>query len=108
PSCNSTRRGRGMIYSAPASNDLLDQGDLIESCPVLSITSFNVTQPTEVAVKSTLQRVVVLTQTCDLANEKTTALDVAEVFDAQFLIDQHFFKSADVKGPLRAGRVWGW
>ncbi len=97
-----------MIYSTPATNDPLDQGDLLDSCPVLSISSFNATQPTEVGVKATPQRVVVLTQTCDLANEKATAVDVAEVFDAQFLIDQRLFKPADVKGPLRAGRVWGW
>ena len=33
---------------------------------------------------------------------------MAEVFDAHFLIDQKLFKPADIKGPLRAGRVWGW
>ncbi len=30
------------------------------------------------------------------------------MFDAQFLVNQQLFKPADVKGPLRAGRVWGW
>jgi hypothetical protein len=33
---------------------------------------------------------------------------VAEVFDAQFLLDQKLFKPAKIKGPLRGGRVWGW
>jgi hypothetical protein len=97
-----------MIYSAPSSADAVDQGDLIDECPVLAIHAFDVARPGEVAVKATPQRVVVLTQTCDLANEKTLAANVLETFDAQFLIDQQIFKPADVKGPLRAGRIWGW
>jgi hypothetical protein len=97
-----------MIYDNPAPQDPVDQGDLIEQCPVLTIQAYDVRQPAEVAVKTTPQRVIVLTQTCDLANEKATAVNVAEVFDAQFLIDAKLFKPADVKGPLRAGRVWGW
>lgn len=56
-----------MIYNAPAPDDPIDQGDLVESCPVLSVHTFSVTQPPEVEVRSTPQRVVVLTQTCDLA-----------------------------------------
>jgi hypothetical protein len=51
--------------------------------------------------------VIVLTQTCDLANQKTVHANVAEVFDAQQLVEQQILKPADVKGPLRAGRVWG-
>ena len=54
------------------------------------------------------RRVIVLTQTCDLANEKTTTANVAEVFEAQFLIDEKLFRPADIKGSLRAGRIWGW
>jgi hypothetical protein len=50
----------------------------------------------------------VLTQTCDLANDKATTGAVAEVFDAQALVDQQLLKPADVRGPLRAGRIWGW
>jgi hypothetical protein len=31
----------------------------------------------------------------------------ASVFVAQQLIDQQILKAVDVKGPIRAGRVWG-
>jgi len=97
-----------MIYSAPAADDSVDQGDIIDDCPVLTVNSYEVAKPGEVAVRTTPQRVIVMTQTCDLANARTSAATVAEVFAAQFLVDQKLFKPADIKGPLRAGRVWGW
>jgi hypothetical protein len=97
-----------MIYGKPAADAAIDQGDLIDGCPLLWISKFHPEkgQPETVDVDS--RRIVVLTQTCDLANEKTTAATVAEVFDAQFLVDQGLLKPADIKGPIRAGRVWGW
>jgi hypothetical protein len=94
-----------MIYVHPLPEDFLDQGDLVEGCPVLTIDTFDLARLGEVGVKATPQWVIVLTQTCDLANDKATAVNVAEVFEAQFLIDQKIFKPADIKGPLRAGRI---
>ena len=58
-------------------------------------------------MKITYQRVLAVTQTCDLANDKTTVATVATVFDARRLVEDGTLKSADVKGPLRAGRIWG-
>jgi hypothetical protein len=49
-----------------------------------------------------------LTQTCDLASHKTQRVTVAIVHDAQFLVDQKIIKAADVRGPIRSGRVYGW
>lgn len=59
-------------------------------------------------VDADLRRVIVLTQTCDLANDKAVDANVAEVFDAQFLVDSGALKPSDIKGQIRAGRVWGW
>ena len=39
---------------------------------------------------------------------KRTAITVAVVRDAQALVEQHVVKASDIKGPIRAGRVWGW
>lgn len=97
-----------MIYDAPAPDDPIDQGDLISGCPILSIAGFDLSALTTPGVRSVLNRVLVLTQTCDLANDKAVAATVAEVFDAQFLVDLNVFKPAEVKGSLRAGRIWGW
>ena len=106
-----------MIYSAVAAEQPIDQGDLIDDCLVLYVKAMlpllyvKATQPDTTSqpdVDFAFRRIIVLTQTCDLANAKATIANVAEVFDAQFLIDQTLFKPADVRGPLRAGRIWGW
>src|SRR5947209_10074712 len=97
-----------MIYSLPAAEEAIDQGDLIDQCLVLDVKAPPPDTTSQPAIGFAFRRVIVLTQTCDLANEKTTVANVAEVFEAQFLIDQKLFKPADVKGSLRAGRIWGW
>lgn len=96
-----------MIYDQPARDGAVDQGDLIDGCPVIRLKSVptggNALEP----VALHWRRVVVLTQTRDLANAKTVDANVAEVFDAQLLVDRGVLKSSDVKGPIRGGRVWG-
>lgn len=97
-----------MIYDAPGAASPIDQGDIIEKCPVLAILSFDLGTGQPQKADFEPSRVVVLTQTCDLANEKTTVAQVAEVFDAQFLVENGTLKPSDIKGQIRAGRVWGW
>src|SRR5881397_3617294 len=97
-----------MIFSGPAQGDAIDQGDIIDNCPLLSIASMEVDRPESLRTKTTLQRIIVLTQTCDLANLKVSRVLVAVLLEAQSLIDEHSLKAADVRGPIRAGRVYGW
>jgi hypothetical protein len=97
-----------MIYVQPPPEAPIDQGDVIDGCPLLRIGSFRSDNGLPEAVDFDCRRVIVLTQTCDLANEKTAAANVAEVFDAQTLVDQGLLKGADLRGPIRASRVWGW
>lgn len=96
-----------MIYKLPSPDEPLDQGDLIDGCPILHVKDFRIGTPGAVEVDYDFRRVILVTQTCDLANEKTTTASVGEVFDAQYLIDQSTLKPSDIKGPIRAGRVWG-
>lgn len=51
---------------------------------------------------------LVLTQTCDLANRKAATAVIAVVRDAQVLVEKQQLKAADIRGPIRAGRVFGW
>jgi hypothetical protein len=97
-----------MIYRLPPADEAIDQGDLIDDCLVLDIKTMQMSKTSQPKVDFAFRRVVVLTQTCDFANEKATTANVAEVFDAAFLIEQGLFKASEVKGPVRGGRVWGW
>ena len=97
-----------MIYQAPTPDDPLDQGDLVDGCPISSVTEFPPARPDRAAVQVGVHRVIVLTQTCDLANRKAEEVTVASVFEAQDLVDRQVLKPAEIKGPLRAGRAWGW
>ena len=40
--------------------------------------------------------------------QKTQRVTVAIVHDAQFLVEQSIVRATDVRGPIRAGRVYGW
>src|SRR2546421_527716 len=97
-----------MIYRLPAVEDAIDQGDVLEGCPVQSLLHFDLDNLATSEVKHTLQRVLVLTQTCDLANKSPAKVVAATVYDAQFLVARQVLKPADVKGSIRAGRVFGW
>jgi hypothetical protein len=97
-----------VIYHVPTPTLSLDQGDIIDGCPILQIVQFDQRNPDSPQVACSTQRVVVLTQTCDLANHKTQRITVAIVHDAQFLVEQGIVRAGDVRGPIRAGRVYGW
>ena len=97
-----------MIYLVPSFENPLDQGDIIDGCPILQILKFDLRNPESPQVSCSAHRVVVLTQTCDLANQKTQRITVAIVHDAQFLVDQGIVRASDIRGPIRAGRVYGW
>src|SRR5712691_3614154 len=96
-----------MIYSHALADAPIDQGDIIDGCPVFAVLQFEMTKLDQLAVKNTLRSVIVLTQTCEFANNKATVVNVAEVTDAQQMVADKILKPADIKGPLRSGRIWG-
>ena len=97
-----------MIYGTPLPDEPIDQGDLISGCPVLAIGTYDPEHPANIQAGSVPSRVLVLTQTCDLANGKAVPAVVAVVRDAQTFIEKQLLKAADIRGPIRAGRVFGW
>lgn len=96
-----------MIYQRPAEDSGIDQGDIIDGCPILAITQFDPDQIEPLELAYDVSRVVVLTQTCDFAQQKTARATVARVLPAQDLVDHRILKDADIRGPIRAGRVYG-
>lgn len=97
-----------MIYRLPPLDDPLDQGDIIEACPILELTEYDPDGKGPLSSTYAVQRILVLTQTCDLANAKASRVVVAVVLDSQSLVEQQMLKPADIRGPIRAGRVYGW
>lgn len=96
-----------MIYVRPTPAEAIDQGDIIEGCPIVTIEPFDAaTEPPEVTWATA--RVIVLTQTCDLAQRKVTRAIVSIAYDAESVIRQGLLKAAEVRGVVRAGRVFGW
>ena len=94
-----------MIYSICNADEPLDQGDIVEDCPMVTVAE-HAPESLEHA-RLDLRRGIILTQTCDIAQMKVERLVVAAVYPTQDLIDRKVVKPADVKGPIRAGRVWG-
>ena len=66
----------------------MTQGDILDECPLVGL---NATEPPSdlrnIPVKRWRARVIVLTQACDLAQEKSGRVLVAQVHDAQKLVD---------------------
>ncbi len=97
-----------MIYLQPQSESSVDQGDIIDNCPLAFVDSFDKSHFGQVQWSSATSRIFVLTQTCDLANRKSKHATVSVVFDAQELVHKGLLKPADIRGPIRSGRVYGW
>ncbi|SRR6266851_5010078 len=97
-----------MIFATPLPEEVIDQGDIIDDCPIMSIVSFDEDRLDSLEGQFTPQRVIVLTQTCDLANLKVSRVLVAAMFEAKSLADEQVLKAAEIRGPIRASRVYGW
>jgi hypothetical protein len=97
-----------MIYTRPADSMAVDQGDIIDDCPLISVESLAAGDLERPNLVTDFSRVYVLTQTCDLAQGKVAKAVVAVVLDAAALIAEGHLKAADVRGPIRAARVFGW
>jgi hypothetical protein len=97
-----------MIYLGPSPDSPIDQGDIVDQCPLTFLTEYDLDFPGQGEIECVPTRVLVLTQTCDLAHRKISAVTAAIVHEAQFIVDQGLLKPADVRGPVRAARVYGW
>ena len=101
-----------MIFDAPPPDAPVDQANIIDGCPLHHLESFDLAtllaERESDSVVFTYSRVLVLTQTCDLAQQKSSAVLVAVVRDAAEMVRQGILKAVDVQGPIRGGRVFGW
>src|SRR5713226_88536 len=95
------------MYDQPAAA-VLSQGDILEECPILvwklAPPPLDLAVPPEVRII----RVVVLTQACDLAQDKTTRVVVAPVHEATVLVAKNILKASVIRDQVRRGQVFGW
>jgi hypothetical protein len=95
------------MYEQPTAAGL-SQGDILADCPILvwklAPPPLDLNVPPEVRII----RVVVLTQACDLAQDKTTRVVVAPVHDAAELVARNILKAGAIRDQVRRGQVFGW
>jgi hypothetical protein len=94
------------MYEQPLEADL-SQGDILDDCPILvwkPAPPLDFDVPPEIRII----RVVVLTQACDLAQDKTTRAVVAPVHDAAELVARNILKAVAIRDQVRRGQVFGW
>jgi len=97
-----------MIYRTVDPKERLSQGDIIDGCPILSWeVSSSKLEGAPKAVELEV-RVVVLTQACDLAQEKASRVVVAVLHSARTLVDEGILKANVVEDLVRTHRVYGW
>jgi hypothetical protein len=86
----------------------LSQGDILDDCPLV----FWADQTRQVAEgdepESQRARVIILTQACDLANDKAARVVVAKVHVAADLVRTGRVKEKVIRDNVRRGQVYGW
>lgn len=92
---------------AAVSDHTLDQGIIIDDCPVVSVELPTGTQSYG-PPKVTESRVIVLTQSCDLANIKTDRVVVAAVHTAQVAVQEGYVKASTVRDQIAQHKMFGW
>src|SRR5437899_1958540 len=84
------------------------QGDILDECPILVWKLAPPHLDLSVPPEAQIVRVVVLTQACDLAQDKTTRVVVAPVYQAADLVALNILKAGAIRDQVRRGQVFGW
>src|SRR5207302_4777087 len=85
-----------------------DQGDVLDTCPIFGLDTTAGALDLDAPALRWRERVVVLTQACDLAQTKMTKVLVALLHPAQLLVDRGILKAPTIRDQLRRGQVYGW
>ncbi|HKI16717.1 MAG TPA: hypothetical protein VKA15_02510 [Isosphaeraceae bacterium] len=96
------------MYEIAASEEFLSQGDVIDDCLLITIRIWPPDPGTDVRSETWTIRVVVLTQACDLAQDKTTRVVVAPVHEAAELVARDTLRAGVIRDQVRRGQVFGW
>ncbi len=97
-----------MMYAPLPPGDPLSQGDILDRCPIFGPEEVPANGQPDAPVSRWRERVIVLTQACDLAQTKTTKVLVALIQPAQTLVERGILKGAVIRDQVRRGQVYGW
>jgi hypothetical protein len=86
----------------------LSQGDILDDCPLVFWADETRAVADDARPHSVKARVIILTQACDLVNEKTMRAAVAVVHDAAHLVQTGRVKEKFIRDNVRKGQVYGW
>ncbi|MEO6809992.1 MAG: hypothetical protein ABI353_12840 [Isosphaeraceae bacterium] len=97
------------MYELVPSNHPLSQGDIINDCPVFRLepSREGLDDPEEEPTRYRV-RVVVMTQACDLAQQKSNHVLVAVVHATQDLVALGLLKPSFIRDNVRRHQVHGW
>lgn len=96
------------MYDHPGVDEPLSQGDVIDDCPIVFLEPSISADPLDWKRHESNVRVIVLTQACDLAQEKATRVLVALVHAAESLVHGGGLKGTTIRDQVRKHRVYGW
>jgi hypothetical protein len=97
-----------MIYAVPDPDEPPSQADVFDGCPIFGLEATATGVDLQGAPARWQERVIVLTQACDLAQAKTTKVLVALLHPAQSLVERGILKGATIRDQVRRGLVFGW
>jgi hypothetical protein len=97
-----------MMYATPAADEPLTQGDILDACPIFGLDVTAGGADPDASPARWRERVVVLTQACDLAQTKMTKVLVALLHPAQMLVERGILKAPTIRDAVRRGTVYGW
>ena len=94
-------------YDYPSAQDKIMQGDIFDECPIYAAAPPDDDLNGPIEGRWLNQRVVVMTQSCDLAQSKITKVVVAPILTALEFIEQGLLKPAQIRDQVRTGRMFG-
>ena len=96
------------MFTKPEESEPLYQGDIIDSCPLIFWECFQDDDEVIRKPKELDLRVIVLTQSCDLENKKSTRVQVAVVHATELLVTQGTLKARTIRDNVRLHKMFGW
>ena len=97
------------MFVVPEKDVPLTQGDVLDECPLVSLEGDGPLDDLQsLPIKQWMSRVVVLTQACDLVQMKSNVVLVAQIIEAQALVDRGVLKGVTIRDQVRRHQVFGW